>query len=207
MLLAGALGVLLTLSVLRTADDTEPVLVAARDLTPGSILGDGDVRAARMKADTSVLSTLFGTADVASVRGQVVTNSVREGSLMRRADVRALGDHAATRVMSFPLSRARAVGGDLASGDRVDVVAVERNSARSGYVLVDAEVIGIETSDGGPLSRGADDDVTVSLVVDTDGAKRLAAALEAGSVTLVRATGATPLDDPTLFTPGDPKGE
>ena len=43
--------------------------------------------------------------------------------------------------MSFPLARARAVSGRLTSGDRVDVIAVERNTARSGYVLTDAEVI------------------------------------------------------------------
>jgi Flp pilus assembly protein CpaB len=205
MLLAGALGVLLTLSILRTADDMQPVLVAARDLTPGSVLAVSDVRVAHVKADTALVASLFGTADAASVRGQVVTGHVAEGSLLRRADVRALGDHAASRVMSFPLNRARAVAGSLASGDRVDVVAVERNSVRSGYVLVGAEVIAVDAPDGGPLARGADD-VTVSLVVDADGARRLAAALEAGSVTLVRATGAAPLEQPELFTPGEPNG-
>jgi Flp pilus assembly protein CpaB len=206
MLLAGALGVLLTLSVLRTADDKQPVLVAARDLAPGSVIADGDVRVAHMKADAAVLSTLFDTTDVAGVRGQVVTSTIEEGALVERADVHALGDQAATRVMSFPLDRSRAVGGKLTSGDRVDVVAVERNSARSGYVLVDAEVIGVDTADSGALSSG-DDEVTVSLVVDAEGARRLAAALEAGSVTLVRATGAPPLADPPLFTPAEPIGE
>src|ERR1700686_868536 len=59
MVLAGALGVLLTLSVLRSADDTQPVLVAARDLAPGTVINDASVHVARMRADASVLATLF----------------------------------------------------------------------------------------------------------------------------------------------------
>jgi len=202
MLLAGALGVLLTLSALRAADNTRPVLVAAKELPPGTVIGAGDIRVARLHADASVLATLFGTADLPSVRGQVVTSAIREGALVGRGDVRALGAHAATRVMSFPLprARARAVSGKLASGDRVDVIAVERNTARSGYVLADAEVVAVDTRSGGPLA-GASDEVTVSLVVDADSAPRLAAALDAGNVTLVRATGAAALPDLPPFTP------
>ncbi len=200
MLLAGALGVLLTLSVLRAADDTQPVLVAAKELTPGTVLGDSELRVAHVQVDGEVLATLFGSADVAALRGQVVTSTIREGALVARGDVRELGAHAATRVMSFPLPRAHAVGGKLISGDRVDVVAVERSTARSGYVLADAEVIAVESRSGGPLA-GASDDVTVSLVVDAGGAPRLAAALDAGTVTLVRATGAAPLPASPPFTP------
>ncbi len=106
MLLAGALGVLLTLSVLRSADDTRSVLVAAKDLTPGAVLTEGDLRVAHMKADANVLATVFGTTDVASVRGHIVTDDVEEGSPIARTDVRSVSDHVATRVMSFPLSRA-----------------------------------------------------------------------------------------------------
>ncbi len=80
------------------------------------------------------------------------------------------------------------------------MLAVEHNTSRSGYVLVDAAVIAVDTPAAGPLSRGSDD-LTISLVVDADGARRLAAALEAGSVSLVRATGAAPLDSPELFAP------
>jgi Flp pilus assembly protein CpaB len=200
MLLAGALGVMLTLSVLRAADDTQPVLVAARELSSGTLIGEHDVRVARVHVDGDVLATLVGGADVGSLRGHVVTRTIREGAFVGRSDIRELEAHAATRVMSFPLPRARAVGGKLTGGDRVDVVAVERNTARSGYVLADAEVIAVESRGGGPLA-GASDEVTVSLVVDGGGAPRLAAALDAGTVTLVRATGAAPLADLPPFTP------
>jgi Flp pilus assembly protein CpaB len=205
MVLAGALGVLLTLSVLRAADRTQPVLVAAHDLAPGTVIDDGDVRVARVHAGGPVLATLFGPRDLPRLRGQVVTGNVASGALVARTDVRAVGSPGVTRVMSFPLPRARAVGGKLAPGDRVDLVAVDRGSGRAGYVLTDAEVIAVDGPGGGPLGR-ASDDVTVTLAVGGEDAPRLAAALEAGTVTLVRATGAAPLRDTTRFAPSGSPG-
>jgi Flp pilus assembly protein CpaB len=200
MMLAGALGVLLTLSVLRAADRTQPVLVATRELPPGTVITDADLRVTRVHVDASVLDTLLRGSDVAQTRGQVVTETIHAGALIPRGAVRAVGDRAATRVMSFPLPRAQAVGGKLANGDRVDVVAVERDTGRAGYVLTDAQVIAVDAHGGGPLA-GASNDVTVSLAVDPESAPRLAAALATGSVTLVRATGAAPLRGVDAFSP------
>jgi len=200
MLLAGALGALLTLSLLRAADHSQPVLVAAKNLVPGTVISDADVGVARVHSTASVIATLFGAGELAHLRGEVVTTTIHAGALVRRDDVRDVGAQAARRVMSFPLPRARAVGGKLAAGDRVDVIAVERNTSRSGYVVTDAEVIAIDDHDSGPLTGGSDD-VTLTLAVDPGTAPRLAAALDAGTVTLVRSTGARPLHDAPVFTP------
>ena len=205
MLLAGALGVLLTLSLLRAADHSQPVLIAAKDLVPGTVISDADLGVARVHSTASVIATLFGADELVHVRGEVVTTTIHAGALVGRGDVRDVGAEAAHRVMSFPLPRARAVGGKLTAGDRVDVVAVERNTSRSGYVVTDAEVIAIDTHDSGPLTGGSDD-VTVTLAVDPATATGLAAALDAGTVTLVRSTGARPLHDAPLFTPSGASG-
>jgi hypothetical protein len=69
MVLAGALGVLLTLSVLRAADDTRAVLVAARDLAPGSVIGDASVRVAHLHADGPVLATLIDAGQLSACAG------------------------------------------------------------------------------------------------------------------------------------------
>ena len=95
MMLAGALGVLLTLTVLRTAEHTTPVLVAAHDLAPGTVIGDGTLRVARVHADASVLATLYADHDLAVVRGQVVTTNMTAGELVARGDVRSVDAHAA----------------------------------------------------------------------------------------------------------------
>jgi hypothetical protein len=42
----------------------------------------------------------------------------------------------------------------------------------------------------------------VTIAIDSDGATRIASALEIGTITLVRATGATPLHQDVPFDPG-----
>src|SRR6478752_7714743 len=99
MLLAGALGVLLTLGVLRSADRTVPVLVAGRTLASGTVVADGDVRVARVHVPASI----FGATDERELRGQVVTGAIAAGALVPRASLRQVGARSATRVMSFPI--------------------------------------------------------------------------------------------------------
>jgi Flp pilus assembly protein CpaB len=200
MVLAGALGVLLTLSVLRTADDTRPVLVASHDLAPGTVITDASVRVAHIHADESVLATLFHSDQVEGLRGRVVTAIVRQNELVARGAVSELDAHASTREMSFSIARARAVGGKLSTGDRVDVLAVDHSSGRAGYVVTDAAVVAVEGRSGGALS-GASDEVTITLIVEPATAPQLASAVDAGTVMLVRTTGAPVAHGQTPFIP------
>jgi hypothetical protein len=94
--------------------------------------------------------------------------------------------------MSFPIARTRAVNGAIDTGDRVDVLAVQRNSGRSSYVATAVEVLDFRSEEAGPLQES--DDASVTIAVDADAAARIASALETGTVTLVRATGAAPLE-------------
>lgn len=204
MVLAGSLGVLLTLRVLSTADDTRPVLVAAVDLAPGTVLDDEALATARISGDGNVLAPFFAAAEIADVRGLVVTETVEAGALVTRSDVRALDAGAAPRAMSFPLAAARAVGGDIDTGDRVDVIAVASDDGPAAYVMTGVEVLAVDGDDGGPLSGGGDE-LTVTLAVDGDSALALARAVETGTVSLVRVTGATLLDAPAVL--GDADGE
>lgn len=197
MLLAGALGVLLTLSLLRSADDTTPVLVAARDLAPGTVVTEESFRVTQLRADAAVLATLFDADDAPALRGQIVVASVRPGEPLRRDVVRPASAQASARVMSFALARARAVGGALVRGDRVDVLTVDKDRARAAYVLTDTEVADVDAPSAGALGGGGES-VTVSLVVDAARASKLAVALETGTVTLVRATGAPALEGSSL---------
>jgi Flp pilus assembly protein CpaB len=204
MVLAGALGVLLTLTVLRSADNTRPVFVAAHDLASGSVITDSSVKVVRVHADAAVLGTLFGAEQLPALRGRVVTAVVHEGEFLARGAVSAPDAMASTRVMSFSIARSRAVAGKLSTGDRVDVLAVDHDSGRAGYVMTDTEVVAVESRSGGALS-GASDDVTVTLAVDPTSAVALASAIDAGTVMLVRSTGAPVVHGQTAFTPGSGK--
>jgi Flp pilus assembly protein CpaB len=193
MILAGLLGVILTLSLLRASDDRRAVLVAATDLAPGTLIGDDSVRIEHVDARAEVLASMYAPADLDELRGRVATTSIAKGALLTRDVIQATAAGAAARSMSFPLPRARALGGALDRGDRVDVIAVQRDTSEAGYVMTDVEVVDVDGAGGGPLGGGPDE-LTVTLAVTPNTAVRLASALETGTVTLVRSTGASPAD-------------
>jgi Flp pilus assembly protein CpaB len=194
MIVAGLLGVVLTLSVLRAADEKRTVLVAAHDVVPGTVLARDAVRTARVDASDDVMASLYTPEELDALEGRVATSSIARGTLVTRAAVRARSAGEAARSMSFPIPRAHAMGGALDTGDRVDILSVATGSADAGYVMTDVEVLAVDGGRGGPL--GAPEDVIVTIAVDSEGAVHLAAALERGTVTLVRATGAAPMRDP-----------
>jgi Flp pilus assembly protein CpaB len=200
MVLAGALGVLLTLSVLRAADDTHPMLAATRDIPAGTVIDGHSLRVTSVHVDSDVQATLFDADALESMRGQVAVEHISDGALLTRNAVRTAADGDAPRAMSFPIPRSRAVGGALVVGDRVDVLSVRRTSGRSGYVATDVQVLAFASRGSGPLQGS--DDASVTIAIDSDGASRIASALEIGTITLIRATGAKPLHPAAPFDPG-----
>jgi Flp pilus assembly protein CpaB len=200
MVLAGVLGALLTLSALRAADNTRPMLAATSDIAAGTVVDTHSFRTTRVHAGRDVLATLFDASELAGLRGRVAVERIPAGALVTRDAVRRVAAGDGPRAMSFPIPRSRAVGGALVVGDRVDVLSVLRNSGRSGYVATDIQVLAFTGSGSGPLQGS--DDASVTLAVASDGAARIASALETGTITLVRATGATPLHQAAPFDPG-----
>ena len=190
MVLAGALGVLLTLSVVRASDHTRAVLAAARNLAPGTVLDGGSVRTTRIHAEGTVNASLFGVEQVGALRGHVVTGPVAAGALLTRDNVREGSDGTTPRIMSFPLPKARAVDGKLARGDRIDIVAVDHERGVAEYVRHDVLVVDVDARGSGALS-GASGDVTVTVAVDAGTAPRLAAAIDTQVVSLVRTASAS----------------
>jgi Flp pilus assembly protein CpaB len=199
MVLAGLIGALLTLGVLHSADHTRPMLAASRDIPPGTVIDADVLRVAHIQADGATLATLFAAADGDALRGQVAVEDIPAGALVTRAAVRNASVGRAPRAMSFPIPRSRAVGGAIDAGDRVDVLAVQRTSGRSGYVATDLQVLAFSSHDTGPLQGS--DDASITLAVDSAAAARIASALETGTITLVRATGSAPLRQAMPFDP------
>jgi len=192
MIVAGALGVLLTLGVLRSADRTVPVVVAARDLGAGAVIEAADLGVARVRAGSATMATLVRADDAVALEGRTLGGPVGAGAPVLRSALRPAGRDDARRTMSFPLPRARALAGRLEPGDRVDVVTVGRDASVGAYAVTGAEVVAVDGSADGALGGGGDE-VTVTLTVTPAIATRIAGALDAGSVTLVKATGAVPV--------------
>ena len=142
--------------------------------------------------DTKVAEELVGglvhADDLARVEGWVAANTVAAGDLVTRRDLRPASAPDALRAVSLPIDRERAAGGYLASGDRVDVIAVIDGRAR--YVGADLEVLAVAADGEGALAGPARFFVTVA--VDEGTGLALAQALEAGAVSVLRSTGSAP---------------
>ena len=205
MVVAGLLGLLLSLSVLRKADNTVAVVMIARDLAPGTRLRPDMVRTTRVHVDGRLLANLVPAADVDGLSDSVVLGSLRAGDLLSRSGLGPASTSRAARAVSFPVDSALAVGGQLSAGDHIDVLASANDGSGSGYVLVGADVVAVNASGTGPL-RGSDGQLSITVAVDADGAQRLAAALHGADLLVVRSTGAAPVTSIRWFAPGGSDG-
>ncbi|HEU4320360.1 MAG TPA: SAF domain-containing protein [Acidimicrobiia bacterium] len=182
------LAFVLNLIVLQDRDATVLVAIAERPIATGSVLDAEAVRLVPVDADFEGLSGIVTEAEMAGYEGWVLNRSVAEGSII---EVTALGSPTTTpglRTMSLPIPIEHAAGGQIVSGDRVDVIAV--NDGLAEYIATNLEVVAVSEDGGGALGSVGGYHVVVN--VEADQALALAAALNADSIELVRSTGADP---------------
>lgn len=199
MLLAGLLLFVATFLLLRDRETSYRVVTAAADIRAGTVVGADSFAEAEVKVGADVLSGLLQVQDAAQVEGWVAANSIAAGELVSRLDLREPAAPSDLRAMSFPIETQRAAGGDLGTGDRIDVVAVV--GGVPSYVATDLEVLAVAApGDRGALAGGAAFGLTVA--VGPDEALAVAQALSIGEVTVLRSTGATVVN--VLPTPTPP---
>lgn len=176
--------------VLLAADDTVPVVTAARDLPPNHRVAAGDLAVARVRVPADVLDGLVPAAERDALVGRVVVAPVAGGALLAR---RAVGSApAAGREVTIPVEPEHALAGALRAGDRVDVLATfgaGTREARTLTVVADAEVVDVLRSGG--LFGGGDDALrALTLSVAPDDAVYVAFAARNADLDVVRSTGA-----------------
>ena len=133
-----------------------PVMVAAHDLPPFTILTEDDVRSDRLPP--SVAADSFGEAQ--SMVGMMTTGEVRLGSIVHRSEVLSPdpnwvdGD---MLVFSFYVSTSRIVGGQLRPGHHIDllVTRAETNDQlpESLWLAQNLWVVGVYQASGDEVSR------------------------------------------------------
>jgi Flp pilus assembly protein CpaB len=188
MVVAGLLGVVLTVALLRAADDRQRVAVAAREVPVGSTLTAADVRYARVKMDEALLDTVLRPADLESLGGSIATDRIAEGDLIPRSALRPAAAPSGQRAMSIPIDPARAVNGELETGDRVDVVVA--TASEVAIIVAGAEVLDVHGGGSGGAFGGVGDQFAVTLAVDARESQLLTAAVTDGDVMITRTTGA-----------------
>lgn len=182
----GVAAAILNLTVINAKVATQPIAVLANDLGAGSVLRADDLAYAAIQAPADVVASLVGREQAAEVEGLVVTRAMRAGELLTRDDLRPPGAPSDLRAFSIPLPPERAVAGALSPGDRVDVVVAQDGTAA--FLAGGLEVILVTGGEGGiGLSS-----FSVTVAADAETILQVAAALESGTVSLVRSTGAAP---------------
>ncbi len=185
VLVAALVAAVANFALLRSAQDTTPVLVADAPLEAGETLRADAVTVAEVAGGGPVAEALLGAEDRALLDGAVVARPVERGEPLRASDLRTRAAPEGLRAMSVPVARPRAVGGALQAGDRVDVI--ETDDA-AGFLARDLEVLAVPSEGQGGVG---DATLTLTLAVDEDVALGLAEALHGAELDIVRSTGST----------------
>lgn len=198
MVTVGIIAFVANLAVLRSADDSMLVAVAAADLTAGTRVDpDTHIGYVSLPIDGAGLAPLVTGSEVASLAaGRVLTSSMREGDMFVESDLVPAATAGGLRAMSIPVRLENAVGGDIVAGDRVDVIVVSAGIAR--YVVSDIEVLGVPGERRGAFSTSGAFFVTVA--VDDSQVLELSEAASS-DVRIVKSTGAAP-PRPTVLDEG-----
>lgn len=186
MILAGLVAILLNLAFLRSGADTINIAVARSSMVAGTVL-DGNSFGAVEVGDAGELAPGLITMEAATgLYGSVLVRDIEAGEPIRQSDLREAGSTLALREYSIEVGRAEAAGGSILKTDTVDIIAVI--DTRAFYVAAGLDVVRITDNDTG-LGGG---DLVIVLSVDDRTALEIESARAAGSIAIVRSTGAPP---------------
>jgi Flp pilus assembly protein CpaB len=195
-----AVGLLLMLvavlggaSLIRSAQDRIPVLVAAGSVQPGQVIGSDDLRVVEMSVPASV-AYLSASAE-GQIEGRVAAEPLWDGKVLGPGSVAEAPPVAAGMVaITLLLPPESAVGGDVRSGDQVAVLSSpgvdeaggNQQKAATTILLPDVPVLSVRDA-----STSGGEGVFVTLTLRLDEARAVAEARASGRVDLVLLPGGT----------------
>lgn len=183
---AGMVTALLLLAWTRGQEQLVSVVVAAGEIRAGTAVDAADLTLVEIPASASVAAAMVPAADLAALPGQVATRGIRPDEPILRSDLRPPVAEGGRRAMSIPLLPAQAVGGDLAVGDRVDVLVVTDDATR--FVAEQVPVLALPAAASSGLVASPAG-WWVTLGVEDGDALEIADGVEHGTVYLLRSTG------------------
>jgi Flp pilus assembly protein CpaB len=187
MALAGIVGVVLSFAVLREREGETSVLVAGHEIRAGETITAADFRTARVTLTPELLATVAEAGDRRRLAGRIAGSTIADGELVITRTLRRRGAPHGLRAMSIPIDPARAVGGRLAAGDRVDVLFAGQEAVS--IIVADAPVLAVDARGRGGIGESASP-FTVTIGVTARQSQLVAAAVADGELSLARTTGA-----------------
>jgi len=174
-----------------SARETVPVLVAARELPAGHVIQRDDLSVARLKTDGALASLTIPEAELESVVGSTLGNSVHTGELVVKPDL-ATGIVIGPKEVAITMPvKADAVYPGLREGDAVAVLATPAEADGLTVTVLDRAVVYDVSLEPGRIAVGRDSGsredrglTNVTLVVPGVEAERVAQATVKWTVTL-----------------------
>jgi Flp pilus assembly protein CpaB len=205
MVAAALFALVLNLLVLQDNRETIEIVVAATDLGAGTTLARAHLSPVEIPADDALAARLVRADALDQWLGQLTTRSIGNGEPILKSDLLVVSAQDGLRAMSIPIDQSQAVAGGVTAGDAVDVVLVVDGVAT--YIATNIQVLGVP--DSGTNALGARTGYAPTVAVTATEALRIAAALDTGTVHLIRSTGSglPELDAATAIEPEDPVGE
>lgn len=176
------LSVFVVAALHRRAEARIPVLVAARTIEPGAVLGPTDVKIAEISLSAGI--AYLPEARRSIVIGKVATERLWPGKLLTPDSVANTPKlPAGYSAMSLALKPERAAAGELRPGDHVAVIASaspDRPELGTRILFTDVPVLAVREGD-----RADGGTVIVTLRLRLEEARALAEAQGTGSIDLV----------------------
>jgi Flp pilus assembly protein CpaB len=185
-IVSGILAFLVVLTWMRSQQDVIEVATADQAIRSGNVITPAMIGTMEIPADATFGDRLVTVQEIAGVAGSVATRSISPGEPILDSDLRGIRTREGLRAMSVPIDINRAVGGDLAAGDRVDIVGFDTEGAR--YIAAGIEVLSVP--DAGQNAFGTNSGFAVTIAVSDLEALEIAEALEFGDIHILRSTGA-----------------
>ena len=185
MALAALFALVLNLLVLRGNQETVEVAIASTDIGAGTTLSVAHVGLAEIPADDVLAARFVPGSELDAWVGQLTTRSIAGGEPILMSDLLEVETRDGLRAMSVPIDQTQAVAGGISAGDAVDVVLVVDGVAT--FIATDIQVLGVP--DAATNALGARTGYAPTIAVTATDALRIAAALDTGSVHLIRSTG------------------
>ncbi len=174
------------MAVLRGAADTAPYGVASSEIAAGTVLTPALVGFAELGADSELSGVLFRQEEMEDLYGRVIVHSMAAGEPFTPSVLRTAAVPDGMRAMGMPIEIEHAAGGRVASGDRIDVVAVSDGVAS--IVARNLEVIYVPDRERGGIAGPGSFFVVVAVDIDTS--LQLAEAMASARIELLLSTGA-----------------
>jgi len=162
------------------------VLVAARDLPPGTVLGPGDLRVGRLAGDAQTMGGLVTKAQLGRVLGRTLRRGLAPGTPLALGALGRQGSQPAAFTLVVPALHA--LGASLVPGDRVSVLATFASAsgqAQTRALARGLEVLAVGQAPAGLGQASATIPVTVALP-DPALASELALANSQAKIDLLR---------------------